>query len=78
MPQTDAVYCPEIIWLENGGRFLFPAKIKREELDKAEVIIPDDETYSKLTMTLSPIIDTIINNRVENRRLSEIQSMNVS
>lgn len=33
MPQTDAVYCPEIIWLENGGRFLFPAKIKREELD---------------------------------------------
>ncbi len=24
-------------------------------------------------MTLSPIIDTIINNRVENRRLSEIR-----
>lgn len=47
--------------------------IKREELDKAEVVIPDDKTYSKLTMTLSPIIDTIINNRVENRRLSEIR-----
>lgn len=47
--------------------------IKREELDKAEVVIPDDKTFSKLTMTLSPIIDTIINNRVENRRLSEIR-----
>ena len=47
--------------------------IKREELDKAEVVIPDDKTYSKLTMTLSPIIDIIINNRVENRRLSEIR-----
>lgn len=23
--------------------------IKREELDKAEVVIPDDKTYSKLT-----------------------------
>lgn len=43
------------------------------ELDKAEVVIQDDKTYSKLTMTLSPIIDTIINNRVENRRLSEIR-----
>ena len=47
--------------------------IKREELDKAEVVIPDDKTYAKLTMTLSPIIDTIINNRIENRRLSEIR-----
>ena len=47
--------------------------IKREELDKVEVIIPDDKTYSKLTMTLSPIIGIIINNRVENRRLSEIR-----
>ena len=40
--------------------------IKREELDKAEVIIPDDEIYEKLTMTFSPIIDIIVRNRTEN------------
>ena len=47
--------------------------IKREELDKAEVIIPDTENYQKLTETFSPIIDIIISNRVENRRLSELR-----
>ena len=70
------------LWTKHHlDRFIFLAAdkattmghIKREELDKAEVVIPDDKTYSKLTMTLSPIIDTIINNRVENRRLSEIR-----
>lgn len=70
------------LWTKHHlDRFIFLAAdkattmghIKREELDKVEVIIPDDKTYSKLTMTLSPIIDTIINNRVENRRLSEIR-----
>lgn len=70
------------LWTKHHlDRFIFLAAdkattmghIKREELDKAEVFIPDDKTYSKLTMTLSPIIDTIINNRVENRRLSEIR-----
>lgn len=47
--------------------------IKREELDKAEVIIPDAETYEKMTKTFSPIIDIIINKRVENRKLSAIR-----
>ena len=70
------------LWTKHHlDRFIFLAAdkattmghIKREELDKAEVVIPDDKTYSKLTMTLSPIIDIIINNRVENRRLSEIR-----
>ena len=70
------------LWTKHHlDRFIFLAAdkattmghIKREELDKAEVVIPDDKTYSKLTMTLSPIIDTIISNRVENRRLSEIR-----
>ena len=70
------------LWTKHHlDRFIFLAAdkattmghIKREELDKAEVVIPDDKTYSKLTMTLSPIIDTIINNRVETRRLSEIR-----
>lgn len=70
------------LWTKHHlDRFIFLAAdkattmghIKREELDKAVVIIPDNKTYSKSTMTLSPIVDTIINNRVENRRLSEIR-----
>lgn len=70
------------LWTKHHlDRFIFLAAdkattmghIKREELDKAEVVIPDAKTFSKLTMTLSPIIDTIISNRVENRRLSEIR-----
>ena len=47
--------------------------IKREELDKAEVIIPDDTTYQNLTSVIKPFIDEIINNRIENRKLSQIR-----
>lgn len=67
------------LWTKHHlDRFIFLAAdkattmghIKREELDKAEVIIPNTEVYSKLTMTLSPIIDKIINTRIENRKLA--------
>ena len=47
--------------------------IKREELDKAEVVIPDDKTYQQLTFVIEPIIDEIINNRIENRKLAQIR-----
>ena len=47
--------------------------IKREELDKAEVVIPDDKTYQNLTSVIKPFIDEIINNRIENRNLSQIR-----
>lgn len=47
--------------------------IKREELDKAEVVIPDDKTYQNLTSVIKPFIDEIINNRIENRKLSQIR-----
>ena len=47
--------------------------IKREELDKAEVVIPDDKTYQNLTSMIKPFIDEIINNRIENRKLSQIR-----
>lgn len=47
--------------------------IKREELDKAEVVIPDDKTYQNLTFVIKPFIDEIINNRIENRKLSQIR-----
>ena len=70
------------LWTKHHlDRFIFLAAdkattmghIKREELDKAKVVIPDNEVYSKLTMTLSPIIDIIIKNRIENRKLASLR-----
>ncbi|MEI3269776.1 MAG: hypothetical protein V8S20_00315 [Candidatus Gastranaerophilaceae bacterium] len=37
--------------------------IKREDLDKSEVLIPDDETYIQLNYLLSPILELIIKNK---------------
>lgn len=47
--------------------------IKREELAKAEVIIPSNEDYESFGALLSPIYDQIIANRIENRRLSTLR-----
>lgn len=47
--------------------------IKRDELAKAEVVIPDDKTYQNLTSVIKPFIDEIINNRIENRKLSQVR-----
>ena len=47
--------------------------IKREDLDKSEVLIPDDETYTQLTSLLSPILELIIKNKVENRQLIQLR-----
>lgn len=47
--------------------------IKREELDKAEVVIPDFLVYNKLNNILQPIIEKIITTRVENRKLSSLR-----
>lgn len=70
------------LWTKHHlDRFIFLAAdkattmghIKREELDKAEVVIPDDKTYQQLTAVIRPIIDELINNRIENRKLSQIR-----
>ena len=70
------------LWTKHHlDRFIFLAAdkattmghIKREELDKAEVVIPTLNNYTKIQMMLSPIIDTIINNRVENRKLASLR-----
>ena len=47
--------------------------IKREELDKAEVVIPDFLVYNKLNNILKPMIEQIITTRVENRKLSSLR-----
>lgn len=47
--------------------------IKREELKKSEVLVPNSEDYSKIGNLLSPIYDVIIANRIENKRLAELR-----
>ena len=47
--------------------------IKRDELEKAEVIIPSSIDYRKIGKMLSPMYDLIIQNRVENTRLAQLR-----
>ena len=47
--------------------------IKREELTKAQVLIPSKEDYDRIGELLSPIYETIILKRIENKRLSTLR-----
>jgi len=47
--------------------------IKREDLGKAEVLIPSDEYYQQIGDVLQPIYDLIINNKIENRQLASVR-----
>lgn len=79
--QTDEKWFYYLWTKHHLDRFIFLAAdkattmghIKREELDKAEVIIPDDTTYQNLTSVIKPFIDEIINNRIENQKLANFR-----
>ena len=45
--------------------------IKRDELSKAEVLIPNEADYKRIGALLQPIYDLIIVNRIENKKLAE-------
>ena len=45
--------------------------IKRDELSKAEVLIPNEANYKRIGALLQPIYDLIIANRIENKKLAE-------
>ena len=45
--------------------------IKRDELAKAEVLIPNKADYNRIGALLQPIYDSIISNRIENKKLAE-------
>ena len=47
--------------------------IKRDELAKAEVIIPNEVDYNRIGGLLQPIYDMIIANRIENKRFAELR-----
>ena len=45
--------------------------IKRDELSKAKVLIPNEADYKRIETLLQPIYDLIIANRIENKKLAE-------
>lgn len=45
--------------------------IKRDELSKAEVLIPNKADYKRIGALLQPIYDLIIANQIENKKLAE-------
>ena len=45
--------------------------IKRDELSKAEVLVPNKADYKRIGALLQPIYDLIIANRIENKKLAE-------
>ncbi len=47
--------------------------IKRKELAKAEVCIPSDSDLERIGALLQPMYDTIIANRIANRKLAELR-----
>ena len=47
--------------------------IKREELTKAEVLIPSKSDYDEIGAVMKPIYDLIIANRIENRKLMKVR-----
>ena len=47
--------------------------IKRGELDKAKVIIPDKDSMFMIDSIMRPIFDLFIKNELESRRLAEIR-----
>ena len=47
--------------------------IKREELAKAEVLIPSRSDYERIGNLLAPLYDLVILNRIENRKLASLR-----
>ena len=47
--------------------------IKREELAKAEVLIPAKADYDRIGGLLAPLYDLVIANRIENRKLAALR-----
>ena len=47
--------------------------IKREELKKSLVLIPDEKSYNKISQLMKPIYDIIIKKRLENKILAKLR-----
>ena len=49
--------------------------IKRDELEKAKVVIPSSKNYSKINQVIAPIYDLFIQNRIENTHLTQLRDV---
>ena len=49
--------------------------IRREDLAKSKVILPNKTTLQNLNKIFSPILDSIINNEIESKRLSQLRDI---
>ena len=49
--------------------------IKRENLSEAEVIIPNAADYKRIGEVLSPLYTLILENRIENKKLSNLRDL---
>ena len=47
--------------------------IKREELSKADVLVPPEKVYKNLAAVMEPLYNLIIANRKENRKLESLR-----
>lgn len=47
--------------------------IKREDLAKAEVLIPSEDDYKKISAVMNPIFELITANRIEARKLAKLR-----
>ena len=47
--------------------------IKREELSKAEVLIPSEEDYMEISSIMQPVFELMISNRIEARKLAALR-----
>ena len=52
-----------------AGKATTMGHIKREDLEKAKVLIPDNNSYCKIGKLLTPLYEKIISNRLENSKL---------
>lgn len=48
--------------------------IKRQDLERAEVLIPTDKIYDEINNIIKPIIEKIIFNRIENKNLTQLRN----
>ena len=47
--------------------------IKREDLERAKVVLPSTQDYKKINDIQEPILDNIIANRIQNRKITELR-----
>lgn len=67
-------YLPKFIHIASGKATTM-GHIKREDLEKAKVLIPSKEEYLYLSRIMSPIINRMIQNRLESVNIAKLRDM---